>query len=139
MPLSLTRLVSPHRTSRDASYRSHIPCGSADGISVAFAVVGSPRIPSIRRTPLGVALELTIGAAFSPTQWPAVCPFYEMESAERVITSIELPILSDNGSPAVDVQRNSEVQIRSLRTKTKQPSQKATPPRPESIQAAELE
>lgn len=76
MPLSLTRLASPHHTSRDASYSSRTPCGSADGISVAVAVVGSPRIPSIRRTPLGVALELTIGAACSHTQRRRRCVLF---------------------------------------------------------------
>lgn len=47
----LTRLASPHRTSRGASCKLRIHCDSADDTSVAVAGVGSPRILSIRKTP----------------------------------------------------------------------------------------
>jgi hypothetical protein len=48
--VSLTKLASPHRTSRGASYMLHNHCDSAYGTSVGVAGVGS-EIPSIRKTP----------------------------------------------------------------------------------------
>lgn len=71
---SLTRLASPHHTSRDASYTLHIHCDFSDGIFVAVAGVGSPRNLSTRKTPWSPS-SCPRQPAFKAIEGHRRCPF----------------------------------------------------------------